>query len=57
MELAGFADGTYRVKFWDTYTGRVTRTGEARATAGTLRFAVPAIERDAAVKILYKNGK
>jgi len=57
VELAGFADGAYRVEFWDTYAGRVIGTAEVPLSGGALRLSLPAIERDVAVKILSTTGK
>jgi hypothetical protein len=55
VELAGVADAHYRLEFWDTYSGRVTSQGEADAKAEMLRFPLPRVERDLAVKIFRTN--
>ncbi len=51
IELGRMPDGEHRVEFWDTYTGQITSTIEARAAGGALCIPVPAVERDVALKI------
>ena len=51
VRVQGFKSGSYRVEFWDTYEGRVTGSMEIQVTNGTLKIAVPRLEKDFAVKV------
>jgi len=46
------APGTYRVEWWDTTTGAITRVDTVTATGSTLVLTLPrALQTDIAVKI------
>ncbi|MPY90088.1 MAG: DUF5060 domain-containing protein [Luteitalea sp.] len=51
VTLSGFQSGSYRIEYWDTYEGRITKTITGRAVQSALRIAVPALDRDIAMKI------
>jgi hypothetical protein len=52
VELRGLDAGTYRVRWWDTWAGKVAAEESRGADAGgALRLPVPAFERDIAAKI------
>jgi hypothetical protein len=51
VRLRELPEGDYRIEFWDTWKGGVSRTVEGRAAGGILRIAVPPLERDLAVKV------
>jgi hypothetical protein len=55
VELAGAAPGRYRLEFWDTYAGGIISEAAAEAKDEMLRFPVPRVERDLAVKIFLMN--
>ena len=50
-EIAGLADGAYRVQWWDTYRGEVTKTERQTSRSGRLEMNIPTLRTDAAVKI------
>lgn len=45
---AGLADGNYRVEWWDTYTGAITRTETVTCSAGVIDLRLPVVETDVA---------
>lgn len=51
LKVRDLADGKYRVRWWDTRTGKVVQENEARATAGQLPLAIPAFTRDIACQL------
>lgn len=51
LTLPEVAPGAYAIEVWDTYSGRVTRQTRARAAAAGLKIALPAVEKDVAVKV------
>ncbi len=55
MALAKMKPGVYRIEWWDTHRGVVTRA-EERACAGDMSLAIPPIATDVAVKILHAKG-
>lgn len=54
VEASGFTAkrSGYRVEFWDTYEGRITKTAEVRPDKGFIRIGLPAVERDLALKVV-----
>ena len=56
VEVAGITAGRYRLEFWDTYAGRVGSEALAEAKGEILRFALPKVERDLAVKIFWSGS-
>jgi hypothetical protein len=44
-------EGRYRIEYWDTWKGEVFRTLPGTVSGGSLRIAVPPLQRDIAVKI------
>lgn len=44
----GLADGSYRVEWWDTYSGTVARTERRACRNGLLELALPTIRTDVA---------
>lgn len=48
--LAGVADGTFAVEYWDTITGAVAKRETVTAAGGVLPLAWPPFVRDAAFK-------
>lgn len=51
LRVTGLAEGKYRVEFWNTYSGKVTRTDEAACRGGKLRVPLPTVQADLALKI------
>ena len=51
VTLAGYASGTRRVEYWDTWEGRILETRRIGVTGGKLRIPVPLLERDIAIKV------
>jgi hypothetical protein len=51
VRLREMPPGDYRIEFWDTWKGGISRTLEGRAAGGVLTFPVPPLDRDLAVKI------
>jgi len=49
--IAGLKDGRYRIEWWDTYKGRISKLDQGEVQKGTLKLCIPAIERDVACKI------
>jgi len=49
--IAGLKDGYYRIEWWDTYKGGITKVEPAEVRRGILELCIPAIERDVACKI------
>jgi hypothetical protein len=43
--------GRYRIEYWDTYRGLVTRSTNVVAEGGALSIAIPTLEKDMAIKI------
>jgi len=52
IELAGMADGRYRVEWWDTWDGRPTRSEPVTAQNGKLVLQPGAVKTDVAAKIV-----
>ncbi len=52
VRIDGFPAGSYRVEYWNTYTGVIESTTTAVAAGGSLRVPTPLIATDIAVKIL-----
>jgi hypothetical protein len=55
LTLAGCPQGRYRVEYWDTWTGVVTRETDLRSSRGEIELALPRLERDAALKVVRLN--
>jgi hypothetical protein len=52
ISLSGLAGGNWEVQYWDTWTGRPTRSSNIAVPAnGKLRLAVPSFDRDLAVRL------
>jgi hypothetical protein len=51
IEIQGLASGNYRIEWWDTNSGAVTKRQSARVS-DTLRLVVPEFTRDIACKVL-----
>lgn len=45
-------DGGYRVELWDTRSGEVVSTAAANSSAETIRYELPPIEKDVALKVI-----
>lgn len=45
-------DGSYRVEYWNTYTGEVTDGGLVSAVSGSITIAVNNLSNDMAIKVL-----
>ncbi len=52
VTVAGMKPGSYRVEYWDTYAGRISRAAELRTTANGLRIPLPTFATDLALKII-----
>ena len=48
-------DGAYRVELWDTRSGKIVSTTNARSASQTVKFALPSIEKDVALKIVHAD--
>lgn len=48
--LSGMNNGLYRVEFWETSRGTLSKHQDVEVTAGTLSFTVPLFTRDIAFK-------
>ncbi len=46
--------GVYRVELWDTRSGKVVATGSIRSTDGVVKYTLPAIEKDVALKAILE---
>ena len=46
-----FANGSWRVEWWDTFKGVVLQTDQARAESGALRLTPPSFDRDLAARL------
>ena len=52
LRISNLAPGTYRLEWWDTWTGKVLARAEAKAEPGqALVLAVPAVALDVACKV------
>jgi hypothetical protein len=49
--VVGLADGRYRIEWWDTYEGRITRNESRPSRAGHLTLDLPPLRTDLACKI------
>jgi hypothetical protein len=50
VEIEGITPGIFRVEFYDTQTGKVTRRFDARTTESRLPIPVPKFTSDCAFK-------
>jgi hypothetical protein len=50
VTLNGFQDGNYRVEWWDTYKGEISKIEQTVVHGGTLDLHLPVIENDIACK-------
>ena len=57
VTLKGIRGGRYKVEYFDTWKGGVRSTSELRAKNGAIRFAVPTLEQDIAVKIFHEGKR
>ncbi|HPA18263.1 MAG TPA: DUF5060 domain-containing protein [Verrucomicrobiae bacterium] len=57
VRIGGLKDGRYRVAWWDTYQGVVTREEDAECGGGFLELRLPAIGTDVACKIARKKAE
>ena len=48
-------DGTYRVELWDTRTGKVVSSRDMTAHSQTVRYALPPIAKDVALKAILTS--
>jgi hypothetical protein len=55
LTLDGVEPGRYRVEYWDTWTGAVTRESDLLVPQGTAVISVPQLERDIALKLVRLN--
>ncbi|MBM4081288.1 MAG: hypothetical protein FJ278_16415 [Planctomycetes bacterium] len=51
FDLLGLQDGSYRLEWWDTYTGTVLKADETRCADAKLTVVVPKFSRDVACKV------
>jgi hypothetical protein len=51
LSVANMPDGTYRIEWWNTWTGEVILKEEVKAADGVLILRVPESERDTACKL------
>ncbi len=51
IEIRGLRPGKYRLEWWDTYKGKIIRTGRISCTQGPLQISAPTFSRDIACKI------
>ena len=51
IELRDMDSGTYRVEFWDTYTGKMTARRDLKTIGAVLRIELPPVDKDLALKI------
>jgi hypothetical protein len=49
--IGGLKDGSYRIEWWDTYKGEISKVEEAVVRGGTLDLQLPAIQSDVACKL------
>ncbi|MCX7826432.1 MAG: hypothetical protein N2689_12865, partial [Verrucomicrobiae bacterium] len=49
-------DGAYRVELWDTRSGKIISTTAARAASQTVKYALPPIEKDVALKLIHAGS-
>jgi hypothetical protein len=56
LQVDGLRRGAYRVEVWDTYRGRVVRTGSKIVERGRLTLQLPAFKNDLALKIKPSGG-
>jgi hypothetical protein len=54
VTVAGLADGSYDVEWWDTWKGEVARRETRAAAGGALILPVDRLARDAAVKLVRR---
>jgi hypothetical protein len=52
ITLSDLEPGRYRVEYWDTWTGTITRRLDVRVNNGVARLPLPSLERDLAIKLL-----
>jgi hypothetical protein len=51
FELLGFQNGTYTVKWWDTYTGNIIKRESLQAVGGKIPLLIETLSKDIAVKL------
>jgi uncharacterized repeat protein (TIGR01451 family) len=51
VTVSGLRDGTYKVEWWDTTTGQVTRSEDVACSAGNLVLTINQLQSDIACKI------
>jgi hypothetical protein len=50
--LKGMSNNAYRIEFWDTTEGVLTKHQNVKTSGGTLSFAIPPFSRDIAFKVM-----
>lgn len=55
--LKDMADGEYKVEFWDTYKGTITKVLEGRCEKSELKISLPEITTDIACKVIAQEPK
>jgi hypothetical protein len=53
VTVSGFNDGIYKIEWWDTTAGVITRTEEASCNNGNIVLTVNELQSDVAVKLSY----
>jgi uncharacterized repeat protein (TIGR01451 family) len=51
VTVTGFRDGDYKVQWWDTTTGQITRTDSVTSVGGSIVLAVQNLASDMACKV------
>jgi hypothetical protein len=51
LVVPGLDPGTYRVEFWNTYSGKVTLTQDVGVSGEALKVPLPTVQADLALKI------
>jgi len=49
-------DGAYRIELWDTRNGRVVSTTNARSTSQMVKYKLPPMEKDVALKVILDSA-
>ena len=52
LTVPGLPNGAYAVEWWDTWTGKVTGTAQAKSQAGVMKVEVPGFPTDVACRIV-----
>lgn len=57
VTVPGLKDGAYKVEWWDTSTGAITKTEERTCTGGNLVLSVQSLQSDIACRIAPTQAK